>query len=305
LNVTLGGQSAGAFNCAALLALPAAKSLFHRAILASGGGDAVFRPDRATDFARLFVKQLGGTDKLRTVPIAAILEAQQTAQTQFPGLVPFWPVVDGTFLTASPVELLRAGAAADIPTMIGHTRDEYRYFLSPAQAQETSPPKMLRLDAVALPPIVTAYRTAFPTLSSGDRMLQLLGAELIVLPTLRVAEAQAAAGAPVYYYELQYSIPTGPFGRYSPHGIDVPLIFENLDTDFAKRVFGYSASDLPMAKRVHTAWVSFIKSGAINEGLPEWPRYDLELRRAMTIQTKPVVVADVDRVERLIWANVT
>jgi para-nitrobenzyl esterase len=304
-NVTLGGQSAGAFNCAALLALPAAKGLFHRVILASGGGNAAYRPDRAAEFARLFVAQLGGPDKLRTAPIAAILKAQQAAQTRFPDVVPFWPVIDGTFLTASPVELLRAGAAANIPTMIGHTRDEYRYFLSPAQAKETAPPKMLHLDAAALPPIVAAYRTAFPTLTPGDRMLRLLGAELIVLPALRVAEAQAAAGAPVYYYELQYSIPTGPFGRYSPHGIDVPLIFEHLDTDFAKRVFGYTAADLPMAKHVHTAWVSFIKSGTIDAGLPGWPRYDLKKRQSMTIDRHPVVTDDIDRADRQIWENIT
>ena len=304
-NVTIGGQSAGAWNCSTLMALTSAKGLFYRAIIASGGADAAYRPDRATDFAKLFVEQLGGSDRLRTAPIAEILQAQLAAQTKFPDLIPFRPVIDGTFLTAAPIDLMRRGVARDIPTMIGHTRDEYRYFLSPAEARVPIEQKMLHPDAAALPPILAAYTAAFPNLTSAERILRLLGAELIVVPTLRLAEAQAAAGATVYYYELQYAIPTGPFGPNSPHGIDIPLIFEHVDTNFAKAVFGYSADDLPMARRVHTAWVSFIKSGSIDEGLPEWPRYAPAQRSAMKIDRQSSVSADVDRVERRIWTGVS
>jgi para-nitrobenzyl esterase len=127
---------------------------------------------------------------------------------------------------------------------------------------------------------------------------------LIIVPVQRLAEAQAAAGATVYYYELQYSIPTGPFGPNSPHGIDVPLIFENIGTNFARSVFGYSPRDLPMAMSVHAAWVSFIKSGNMEGGFPSWPRYDTVQRRAMKIDRRPAVSADVDGVERRIWADV-
>jgi carboxylesterase type B len=45
------------------MALPAAKGLFHQAIIGSGGGDTVYKLDRATDFAKLFVDRLGGRGK--------------------------------------------------------------------------------------------------------------------------------------------------------------------------------------------------------------------------------------------------
>ena len=83
-------------------------------------------------------------------------------------------------------------------------------------------------------------------------------------PLSRMAEAQAASGATVYYYNLRYSIPSGRFGSYSPHGIDIPLIFEHVDTSFARNTFGYSSEDHYMARIVHAAWVSFIKSGQID-----------------------------------------
>jgi para-nitrobenzyl esterase len=303
--VTIGGQSAGAWNCSALMAIPAAKDLFHQAIIASGGGDAVYKADRAADFAKLFVERLGGKERLRTASIEEILEAQRAAQSEFGDWLPFRPVIDGTFLPAAPIDQILAGHAKNVRTMIGHTHDEYRTFLSPAQAEEPIEQKrFLHLDLEALPALVKAYSAAFPNLTPGERMLRILGAEALGMPTLRVAEAQAASGAVVYYYDLRYSIASGPFGPYSVHGIDVPLIFEKVDTAFARSVFGYSADDLPMARRVHAAWVSFIKSGKIDEGLRGWPPYDLERRRTMIIDRAPMVLADSERAERLIWARV-
>jgi para-nitrobenzyl esterase len=302
--VTIGGQSAGAWNCATLLALPAAKGLFHQAIIASGGGDAVYELDRATDFARLFVDRLGGREKLLTATVTELLEAQGVAQADFADQLPYRPVLDGKFLPALPIDLIRAGGARHIRTMIGHTHDEYRTLLSPAQAEAPATQKMLlHLDVKDLPPIVNAYGNAFANLSAGDRMLRILGAQLIGMPTLKVAEAQAAVGATVFYYNLRYSIASGPFGSYSPHGIDVPLIFEHVDTAFATGVFGYSAADLPMAQRVHAAWVSFIKSGRIAAGLPAWPPYDLRDRSAMIIDRHPMVLDDSEKAERLIWGT--
>jgi para-nitrobenzyl esterase len=302
--VTIGGQSAGAWNCSTLMALPSTKGLFQQAIIASGGSDAVYTLDRATEFARLFVDKLGGKERLSDSSVEEILKAQFEAESAFPDQLPYRPVIDGKFLPGVPLDAIRAGEAKNIRTMIGHTRDEYRTFLSAAQADKPITQKMMLHHAIGeLPAILSAYRAAFPDLSPGDRMLRLLGAEFLGMPTLRTAEAQAGSGATVYYYNLRYSIPTGPFGPYSPHGIDVPLIFEHVDTAFAREVFGYSSRDLSMARLVHAAWVSFIKSGTIEEGLPGWPAYDLAQRRAMMIDREPMVLADSERAERLIWAG--
>ena len=301
--VTIGGQSAGAWNCATLMAIPSAQGLFHQAIIASGLY-AAYQPARATDFARLFVERLGGKERLHTASMEDILKAQSAAQTEFADWLPFRPVIDGAFLPAEPIDLIRAGHAKNVSTMIGHTLDEYRTFLSPAQAEGPIEQKMLvRLDVKTLPAVVKAYAAAFPNLTPGERMLRILGADALGIPTLRIAEAQAASGAAVYYYDMRYSIASGPFGPFSVHGIDVPLIFERVDTAFAHNVFGYGADDLPMARCVHAAWVSFVKSGKIDEGLPGWPRYNLQQRQSLIIDRTPMIAADREKTERLIWAN--
>lgn len=302
--VTIGGQSAGAWNGSALMAAPSAKGLFHQAILASGGGDTVYKLDRAMEFAAVFVERLGGRERLIHASVEEMLKAQRAAEADFPDPLPYRAVIDGEFLPIAPIDSIRSGEARHIATMIGHTRDEYRTFLSPAQAEAAVTGKLLlHLKIEELPAIVQAYGAAFPDLTPGERMLRIISAEVLGMPSLRLAEALAASGATVYYYHLRYSIPSGPFGPYSPHGIDVPLIFEHVDTDFARGEFGYRREDLSMAQRVHAAWVSFIKSGSIGEGLPGWPAYDLRRRRAMTIDRQPLVSTDVERAERLIWAR--
>jgi para-nitrobenzyl esterase len=303
-NVTIGGQSAGAWNCSTLISLAAAKGLFQQVIIASGGGDAVYTLDRATEFASLFVDKLGGKRRLRNAPVEEILQAQRDAESDFSDQFPFRPVVDGGLVASVPLDAVRAGTARHIRTLIGHTQDEYRTFLSAAEAEGTVTQKMLLHHPVEdLPSILAAYRAAFPHLSPGDRMLRLLGAEYLGMPTLRMAEAQASAGGTVYYYNLRYSIPSGPFGSYCPHGIDIPLIFEHVDTDFARNMFGYSSQDMTMARLVHTTWVSFIKVGKIVAGLPGWPTYDLRQRQCMVIDRESTVSADAESVERRIWMN--
>jgi para-nitrobenzyl esterase len=302
--VTLAGQSAGAWNCATLLSLPSAKGLFQQAIVASGGADSVFTPVQADTFARLFLDHLGGQERLLRASTSELLDAQHRAQEASEAFIPFRPVIDGDFLPDVPLSLLRSGAARGITTMVGHTRDEYRTFLSPSKATAPiSQNMLLHLPLKDLPHYEQAYQAAFPTLTPGERMVKLLGDETLGLPSLKLAEAQAAVGAPVYNYLLTYSLEHGPFGKFSAHGIDVPLFFDHVHTEFARNVFGFRPADRPMAERVHAAWIDFIKTGQINTGLPRWSRYDLKDRHTMLIDTKSSVAADVESVQRSIWLN--
>ena len=319
-NVTLAGQSAGAWGVATLMALPAADGLFQRAIVASGNAAGTYSLERAADFAELFVKHLGGAvqparavhparavqparaSRLRTAPVSELLSAQQLAQSEFPDLVPFRPVVDGSFLPATPIERFRAGVAHKVTTLLGHTHDEYRYFRSAAQLGGPLQRNMLATtDPQALAPIVSAYRAAFPQLTEGERQLKILGAEVFTIPALRIAEALSAHGGTAYLYDIHYPIANGPFGLASPHGMDVPLIFDKLDTSFATKVFGYTPQDAPMAKRVHDVWVSFIKHGTPRIPQLSWPAYEPRHRATMVLANPPSVVDDTDGVERRIW----
>jgi len=303
--ITLAGQSAGAWNCATLMAMPAARGLFHQSILASGGADTVYTPERAHEFAREFVARLGGKERLRVCSVQELLTAQREAQADASTLIAFRPMIDGRELPASPIESLQRGCARSITTMIGHTRDELRYFFSPANAEGSGSQKaLMHLNSSTRSAMSSTYERIYPELTPGERMLRTLSADVIGIPSLRIAEAQTRAGGTVYRYELHYTIPNGPFGTFSPHGIDVPLIFERVDTAFAHTVFGYSGVDLPMAEQHHANWISFIKTGVPGAHLSPWPAFALFDRRTMMIGDNCTVASDPDQAERMAWESV-
>ena len=73
------------------------------------------------------------------------------------------------------------------------------------------------------------YREAFPS-AGPDELYELVHSDwLFRMPSLQLAEAQAAAGGRVHVYELTWPAPGmgGVFGAC--HGLDVPLVFGNLD----------------------------------------------------------------------------
>ena len=71
-------------------------------------------------------------DKLKTVPVAQLLAAQGKLaglEKKFAdALAPFWPTIDGDVLPGPVPAALKAGAGAEIDTMIGTTREEMAAF---------------------------------------------------------------------------------------------------------------------------------------------------------------------------------
>jgi para-nitrobenzyl esterase len=125
-NVTIAGQSAGSVAVGTLLAMPAAKGLFRRAICQGGTASRVARPEQAAANAAAYLEKLGipsaDPAALRTAPVADLLAAQGQR-----GMLA--PVVDEETLPVHPVTAVRDGVAADIPLLIGTTRDEQKLYM--------------------------------------------------------------------------------------------------------------------------------------------------------------------------------
>ncbi len=148
-NVTLVGESAGAMSVATLMASPAARGLFHRAVVQSGGATATC----TLDDARLVSGELA---RLLDVPATAeafaaldpdtVLAAQTTLSVAVQadpdparwgssvlrgglGIMSLFPVVDGDVVPDVPLARIGAGSAAGMPLLLGTTAEEYRLFL--------------------------------------------------------------------------------------------------------------------------------------------------------------------------------
>jgi para-nitrobenzyl esterase len=140
-NVTIFCESGGGGKVSVLLAMPAAHGLFHRAIIQSGAAIRVSTRERANALAEAVLKELGvgrnECEQLQTVPaerlLAAIAPASRAVgRSRWPLLdrYDFGPVVDGIDLPQHPAEPGAPLTAADIPLMIGGTRDESAFLLA-------------------------------------------------------------------------------------------------------------------------------------------------------------------------------
>src|ERR1700728_2129155 len=125
-NVTIFGQSGGGDKVSALLAMPAAKGLFHRAIVMSGAGIRMAEHDRASKLADAVLGELGlktnQLDKLQAVPFERLIAAIEPAQQR---LAPvgfrlldrygFGPVVEGHDLPHHPFDPEATDLSDDVP----------------------------------------------------------------------------------------------------------------------------------------------------------------------------------------------
>lgn len=222
--VTLGGESAGAKNVAALLAAPAAAGLFQAALSSSGGGDTVHDLDAADAVAGRALALAGGYgQRLLTMPTAELVALQMRLNGKERRRQPFRAVLDGVFLPPAPQRLI---PRQPVPLLIGTARDEAAAFIGSGNAIEAWNGRLLTHLAPDL--MAEAERRAaraWPDTPAGARRLRLLTAEEYELPSIRLAEAHAATGRPVWVYRNDRPLPAGPFAGLAPHTADLGLIW--------------------------------------------------------------------------------
>ncbi len=128
------GESAGGGLLLHALASPAARGLLAGAIVQSGATFATLDEENAAVVRDALVKQSGGAD-LATIDIAELIAAQTRAMGDLLGtigMMPFHPMVDDEFVPATPPDALAAGAAGEVPLLLGTTSDEMRLFVGGA-----------------------------------------------------------------------------------------------------------------------------------------------------------------------------
>lgn len=101
------------------LANPAAKGLFHRAVVQSGSTLRVAGMEESAKVGAAFLAALGLTkatvDRIQTLPLDALYAASRTAAAK----VGYRPVVDGKTVLAHPFDPAAPAASADVPMLLG------------------------------------------------------------------------------------------------------------------------------------------------------------------------------------------
>jgi para-nitrobenzyl esterase len=316
--VTVFGESAGGGSVAALLAMDRAAGLFRRAVAQSVPG-TFFSVELAADIAAACAAELGLRPTVADLSSVAPRQLSAAADTVGAKMdqwaqrwgkpahrtIPFSPVVDGEVLAVTPWQALTDGAGRGIELLVGHTRDEQRLFTAIngllGKVSEEQAANALQVFAPG-PDGARRYRDAFPT-AGPDELYELVHSDwLFRMPSLHLAEAQTAARGRAYVYELAWPAPGmgGVFGAC--HGLDVPLVFGNLDRGRPAMLIGETPSPEAeaLSARMRAAWVSFAADGD-----PGWPAYDTDQRLVQLFDTRPAVTAYPEESSRLIWQSHT
>lgn len=139
-NVTIFGKSAGAGVIGTLFALPAARGLFHKAILQSGAGTVIGPEEASEGTARLLkILEIPNADvtQLQELPVEVLLDAF----TRLSGGGSYRlarPVVDGEVLADVPLDAVVDGAVRDVPMLIGTNQDEWRLWTTGLDPESSS-----------------------------------------------------------------------------------------------------------------------------------------------------------------------
>jgi para-nitrobenzyl esterase len=307
-NVTVFGQSGGGAKVSVLLAMPAAKGLFHKAIVESGAHLRGMRREEAQEITQRLLAKLGlasnQVDKLQTLPVSSLLKAIDTGTG---GLLPLAPVVDGHALPRNPFDPNAPEVSAEVPMMIGSVNTEETfavnadsplYSMDEAEMRSRLRPKLKGMTDQ----VVSLYRKERPE-ASPSYLYFLITA--FPITAIVQAERKAALGkAPAYTYLFTWETPVEGGRRHSPHTIELPFVFNNVWHE--PEEVGNGPDLQPLADQVSAAWTAFARTGNPNAtGLPVWPAYTTKERATMIINTEWRVARDPRREMRLLMSGMS
>ncbi|QDK80973.1 carboxylesterase family protein [Spirosoma sp. KCTC 42546] len=280
-NVTIAGQSAGAFAVNFLTASPLTKGLFQKAIAESGGSFVAspIRPKLTLQGAEqqgvTFATSLGATSlsELRSKSADDILKANGGLSA---------PITDGYVVPESIMDIYAKGHQNDVPLIVGWNAED-RVSGPPAKAEPFREQVKKRFadkadDFLAVYPAKTDPEAAQSQIASGRD-------ESFGIQDYTWAKMQTKTGkAPVYMYNFNRKLPAATpetqFGAF--HSGEIVYAYNNLHT--LNRP--WEPVDQSLADAMSSYWVNFAKTGNPNgKNLPKWVAYTPAIENVLILDT--------------------
>jgi para-nitrobenzyl esterase len=279
--VMIFGQSGGGWKTSTLLAMPAARGLFHRAAVQSGSLLHFQTRERAAKLTASLLRELGLTKrnaaKIRDLPWQSLLAAQTRI-----GALNFSPVLDGRYFPRHPCDPAATEESAHVPLIVSTTLDDASLFLNNFALDEDGLKAGLRNQyGDRARPMLQLYRGRWPEKSPFLVQAQILTDAGFRRFAYAQAERKAAqARAPVYFYQWDWATPSfeGLYG--AAHATDVSASLANVREPI---VGAGTGTGKQLCDSLSASWAAFARTGDPNTDLiPKWPQFDSS-RRAMMV----------------------
>jgi para-nitrobenzyl esterase len=316
-NVTVFGQSGGGGKVTALMAMPAAKGLFHKAIVQSGSLRRMLTPDFSAKLAHAVLKAAGVTKArlkdLQGMPFAHFVTAATVAASKvypagdYSRPIDFgrhcdfnaWgPTVDGSILPEHPFWTSGPPASADVPLIVGSTFTEFGVPYGGPENETHSFDELRDLLVKGHGPehgqrILETLRRGHPDANAGKLFAIWFSSGARHSAVQQAALKAAQGGAPAYLYWFAWDSPILDGKLHSFHCSELPFVFDN--SDRCDHMTGGGAQARALAARISRAWVQFAHTGDPNHSdLPKWPAFSAGNRSTMILDSTCVVKDDPD-----------
>lgn len=292
-NVTLCGESAGAFSVSCLMLSPLAKGLFRRCILESGNllGQPIVSPrapggaEEAVSASLRYMRSFGARSlpalrevSGRRLAAGAAFRANMTA----PPVYNFWPVLDGHVLPKDPFAALAAGQVNGEAMLAGFNSDEGTLFIPPTTGEEAYTQLVYNIFGTRAWQVLERYpATKRRPAAARARDLVKMG---LRIGTDLFADALSEARLPVYYYNFSYAVPAlEAAGLGAMHALELPFVFATVPAPLLA-----SEALRALVAHTHGAWLGFIREGEpALAGRRAWPRYSAAARDMLVLAPVP------------------
>ncbi|NLT26118.1 MAG: carboxylesterase family protein [Microbacteriaceae bacterium] len=227
--VTLAGDSAGAWYAFALSTMPEAAGLFRRTLLVSFPREAPLDVEALAARRAVFDEALAaqGADGIADAPVEAVLAAQAALAPAFAGRgMPLMPAAGGP-VPAGLHDFERSAGALHVESIaLLSTSEEAAAFLLRAPEQAFADPQVDGFIGArfARPDAVREHLAAkLPGASAKRRMVEALTLHQFRLCHLELAAAAARHGVDAHL--ASFSVPSGLPDAGSPHCLPLPFLF--------------------------------------------------------------------------------
>ncbi|GGN65214.1 carboxylic ester hydrolase [Streptomyces albiflavescens] len=294
-NVTVGGQSAGAYSALSLALDPRTTQLVTRVLLESGPfGLAPQEPQDAAENAEAYLRLLGvpgGADAaraLRALPVERLLSAYGELAGRLARLgnvaPPMYPVLGGPGVPRAWQRTLADGALDGKALLIGTTRNEATAFFA-------FDPRIQNLSFAGALDILTRqigdqahevyqrHAARLPQATPAQIFTTVQTDELFRNSALQIADHHAAGGNASYVYQFDYQPAEDEHALGATHCGELPFLFNTFDAYPDSPMLGKPTdTDRALGHTFATAVAEFVTTGSVNDWLPYAPATAARIR---------------------------
>jgi len=318
-NVTIFGESAGGMSVGTLLAMPATRGLFNKAIPQSGAchtGAPVERANRAAErvLSKLRV-QTSDAAAIRALTPAQLLTGTllDDGRTPDPELgMAYQPVVDGTHVPRAAIEMVADGSASGVAVMVGSTLEEWKLFslmdpsLYKLDRAGLGARLSRRLTAPAADALVANYEGARAqrgeSITPGDLFTAIETDRIFRIPGVRLAQVQRRHDSRVYSYLFTWPSPAMGGVLGSCHALELGFVFGTNQIPGMATFAGTGPAAEKLAIQMQDAWLAFARSGDPScESAGPWNAYDVARRPTMVFSASTELEDAPRDIERRAW----